>query len=105
MLLPHLLRLAQAVYASIAKLFADAGYDSRFNRDFCRQQGVEPFIRRRQENHGSGLGKVRHIVENALSWVLSNKRLDRRHDRSTLVVQSLLNFACVYVVAHRLAEL
>jgi hypothetical protein len=37
--------------------------------------------------------------------LLSNKRLDRRHDRSTLVIQSLLNFACVYVVAHRLAEL
>ncbi|MGE5946894.1 MAG: transposase [Betaproteobacteria bacterium] len=104
MLLPHLLRLAQAVYASIAKLFADAGYDSRFNRDFCRKQGVEPFIRRRQENHGSGRGKVRHIVENALSWVLSNKRLDRRHDRSARVVQSLLSLACVYVVAHRLAE-
>jgi transposase len=104
MLLPHLLRLAQAVGVSIAKLFADAGYDSRFNRDVCRQQGVEPFIRRRQEGHGSGLGKVRHIVENALSWLLSNKRLDRRHDRSTRVIQSLLNFACVYVVAHRLAE-
>jgi transposase len=104
LLLPHLLRLAQAVCASIAKLVADAGYDSSFNRDFCRKQGVEPFIRRRQEKHGSGLGKVRHIVENALSWLLSNKRLDRRHDRSARVVQSLLNFACVYVVAHRLAE-
>src|SRR5512142_3049610 len=78
LLLPHLLRLAQAVCASIAKLVADAGYDSSFNRDFCRKQGVEPFIRRRQEKHGSGLGKVRHIVENALSWLLSNKRLDRR---------------------------
>ncbi|HET6365313.1 MAG TPA: IS5 family transposase [Nitrospirota bacterium] len=103
-LLPHLLKLAQAVCASIAKLFADAGYDSSFNRAFCRKHGVEPLIRRRQDGHGSGLGKVRHIVENALSWLLSNKRLDRRHDRSTIVVQSLLNFACVYVVAHRLTE-
>lgn len=101
---PYLLKLAQAVCASIGTVFADAGYDSAFNRDFCRKQGVEPFIRRRGDKHGSGLGKVRHIVENAISWLLSNKRLDRRHDRSTLVVQALLNFACVYVVAQRLAE-
>lgn len=105
MMFPHLLKLAQAVCASIGKVFADAGYDSAVNRDCCRQQGIDPVIRRRGDEHGSGLGKVRHIIENANSWLLSNKRLDRRHDRSTLVVQSLLNFACVYIVAHRLAEL
>lgn len=104
MMFPHLLKLAQAVCASIGKVFADAGYDSAFNRDLCRKQGVDPVIRRRGDDHGSGLGKVRHIVENANSWLLSNKRLDRRHDRSTMVMQSLLNFACAYVVAHRLAE-
>lgn len=103
-LLPHLVKLAQAVCASIAKLFADAGYDSSFNRAFCRKQGMEPFIRRREDAHGSRLGKVRHIVENAISGLLSNKRLDRRHDRSTLLVQALLNFACVYIVAHRLTQ-
>jgi hypothetical protein len=65
---------------------------------------VEPLIRRREDGQGSHLGKIRHIVENALSWLLSNKRLDRRHDQLTIVVQSLLNFACAYVVAHRLAE-
>lgn len=101
---PHLLKLAQAVCASIGQVFADAGYDSAFNRDLCRKLGVDPVIRRRGEEHGSGLGTVRHIVENAHSWLLSNKRLDRRHDRSTSVVQTLLTFACVYVVAHRLAQ-
>lgn len=100
----HLLKLAQAVCASIGKVFADAGYDSAFNRDRCRKQGVEPVIRRRGDEHGSGLGTIRHIVENANAWLLANKRLDRRHDRSTTVVQSLLDFACAYVAAHRLAE-
>ena len=102
---PHLLKLAQAVCASIGTVFADAGYDSAANRDLCWKKGVQPVIRRRSDEHGSGLGKVRHIVENANSWLLSNKRLDRRHDRSILIVQSLLNFACVYVAAHRCAEL
>lgn len=102
---PHLLKLAQAVCASIGTVFADAGYDSAANRDLCWKKGVQPVIRRRGDEHGSGLGTVRHIVENANSWLLSNKRLDRRHDRSILIVQSLLNFACVYVAAHRCAEL
>ena len=31
-------------------------------------------------DHGSGLGAVRSIVENANAWLLNNKRLDRRHD-------------------------
>lgn len=43
-LLPHLLKLAHAVCASIAKLFADASYDSSFNRAFCRKQRVELII-------------------------------------------------------------
>lgn len=105
MILPHLVKLAQAVCASIARLYADAGYDSAFNREVCRRQGVDPRIRRRGDPHGSGFGTVRHIVENAISWLLSNKRLDRRHDRSILIVQSLLTFACLYLVARRLAEL
>lgn len=104
MMFAHLLKLAQAVCASIGKVFADAGYDSAFNRDHCRKQGVEPVIRRRGDEHGSGLGTIRHIVENANAWLLANKRLDRRHDRSTTIVQSLLDFACAYVAAHRLAE-
>ncbi len=105
LMLPHLVKLAQAACAAIAKLYADAGYDSAFNREFCRRQGVDPRIRRRGDPHGSGLGTVRHIVENVIAWLLSNKRLDRRHDRSTLIVQSLLTFACLYLVATRLAEL
>lgn len=105
LMLPHLVKLAQAVCASIAKLYADAGYDSAFNREFCQRQGVDPWIRRRGDPHGSGLGTVRHIVENVIAWLLSNKRLDRRHDRSTVIIPSLLTFACLYLVARRLAEL
>lgn len=71
---PHLRKLAQAVCASIGTGFADAGYDSAFNRDLCGKQGGEPVIRRRGDAHGSGLGPVRHIVENANAWRLSNKR-------------------------------
>src|SRR5512135_2275810 len=51
MMFPHLLKLAQAVCRSIGKIFADAGYDSAFNRDLCRKQGVAPVIPRHPAAH------------------------------------------------------
>jgi transposase len=103
-LLPHLLNRALVVCANIGRLIADAGYDSRDNRECCSRHGVLPLIRARGDEHGSGLGTIRHVVENAMSWLLMNKRLDRRHDRSALVLQALLTAACTFVVAKRAAE-
>jgi hypothetical protein len=67
--------------------------------------GVLPLIRARGDKHGSNLGTIRHIVENTISWLLMNKRLDRRHDRSALVLQALLTTACTFIAAKRAAEL
>jgi hypothetical protein len=61
-------------------------------------------IRHKAVEHGSGLGAVRSIVENVNAWLLNNKRLDRRHDRSAGVLQSLLTTACILVLANRLAD-
>src|SRR5919199_6201495 len=72
---PKLLRLAVVVGAKIARLFADAGYDSADNRWLCLREGIQPAIRRKDGDHGSGLGAVRSIVENVNAWLLSNKRL------------------------------
>jgi hypothetical protein len=33
-----------------------------------------------------------------------NKRFDRRHDRSTLILQALLTTACTFIVAKRAVE-
>src|SRR5215208_1865227 len=40
----HLLHLAQIVGAAIAKLYADAGYDSAENPELCRRAGFQPPI-------------------------------------------------------------
>lgn len=82
MLFPDLLRLAHVVCAAISRLYADAGYDSVDNRGLCLRNGIQPLIRKKGEPHGSGLGTVRGIVEHGWAWVLANKRLDRRNDRS-----------------------
>ena len=102
---PELLRLALVVGARIARLLADAGYDSADNRWLCLRDGIQPLIRKIGSGHGSGLGVVRSVVENANAWLLNNKRLDRRHDRSAGIIQSLLTTACIFVIANRLADL
>src|SRR3954449_4489920 len=102
---PELLRLALVAGVAIARLFADAGYDSADNRWLCLREGTRPVIRHKGTDHGSGLGVVRSVVENVNAWLLTNKRLDRRHDRSAGVIQSLLTTACILVVASRLANL
>ena len=99
----HLLHLAQIVCAAIAKLYADAGYDSAENRDLCLQDGIQPYIRKIGEAHGSGLGRVRSMVEHDCAWLLANKRLDRRQDRLGRIILALLTAACIFIVANRIS--
>ena len=80
-LFPDFLRLAQVVCTTIGRLYADAGYDSANDPWLCLHDGVQPYIRKIGEPHGSELGKVRCIVEHGCAWLLANKRLDRRQDR------------------------
>jgi DDE family transposase len=102
-LVPHRLRLAQVVCATIGRLYADAAYASADNRGLCRQDGIDPCIRGVGAPHGSGLGAVRCIVEHDCAWLLANKRLDRRQDRLGHVVLALLTAACIFVIAGRIS--
>ena len=49
--------------------YADWGYDSEATREFLRWLGIEPHIAKRQTPHGSGLGKIRWVVERTISWM------------------------------------
>jgi hypothetical protein len=42
-------------------------------------------------------------VERSNTWVLENRRLALRHDRLGFIIQSLLQAACIFLVARRLA--
>src|SRR5215216_5882901 len=99
-LFPHLLHLAQVVCAAIGRLYADAGYDSADNRALCLRDGIQPHIRKIGEAHGSGLGRVRSVVEHDCAWLLANKRLDRRQDRLGHIILTLLTAACIFIVAN-----
>src|SRR5215207_4035621 len=99
-----LTRSCYAVMARIRTVFADKGYDAEHHRELCRVFGVQPQIYQRGQPTGSGLGQRRWPVERSNAWVLENKRLALRYDRLGFIIQSLLQSACILLVAKRLAR-
>jgi transposase len=95
---------AFAVMARIRRVFADKGYDAQPHRDLCRAFRAEPCIHKRGQPHGSGLGTHRWPVERSNAWLLENRRLALRYDRLGFIIQSLLQAACIFLVAPRLAS-
>jgi transposase len=104
LLFERLFLTAFAVLARIRTVFADKGYDAEPHRDLCRAFGAEPRLHKRGQPHGSGLGRRRWPVERSNAWLLENRRLALRYDRLGFVVQSLLQAACLFLVAGRLAR-
>ena len=95
---------AFAVMARIRTVFADKGYDAEHHRKLCRAFRAEPSIHKRGQPRGSGLGQRRWPVERSNAWVLENRRLALRYDRLSFIIQSLLQTACIFLVANRLAR-
>jgi len=95
---------ASAVMVRIRTVSADKGYDAEHYRDLCRRFGAKPYIHKRGRPRGSGLGKRRWPVERSNAWVLENRRLALRYDRLGFVVPSLLQAACMFLIAGRVAR-
>jgi len=93
-----------AVLAKVGTVFADKGYDAESHRKLCRVHGAEPRLHKLGQPHGSGLGKRRWPVERTNAWLLENKRLGLRYDHLGHIVQTLLQAACILVVAPKLAR-
>jgi len=66
------------------EVYADRGYDSDGTRALLRWLGIDPHLARRNAPHGSGLGKVRWVVERTISWLKGLRRLRVRYDRSAV---------------------
>ena len=99
-----LFRAALRVMGRITTAYADRGYDAESHRALCRAHQVRPQIAKRNTKHGSGLGKKRWPVERTHAWLLENKRLNLRYDRKGVIVEALLNTACLLMVVPRLAR-
>jgi transposase InsO family protein len=101
-LFERLFLMAIAVVANIGTVFADKGYDAEGNREICRAFGAEPCMHKRGRAPGSGLGKRRRPVERSNAWLLENK--PRRCGTTARASSSLLQAACLFLVAGRLAR-
>jgi transposase len=56
-------------------VYADRAYDSEPHREELRQRDIEPKLAKRKTAHGSGLGKVRWVVERFFSWLHGFRKL------------------------------
>jgi transposase len=74
-------------------LDADRGYDSEATRALLRWLGIEPHIPKRRAPHGSGLGKVRWVVERTIAWLKGLRRLRVRYDRLGMMVDAWTTLA------------
>lgn len=84
------------------RLYADRGYDFDKYRRLLWKRRIKPMIARRSVAHGSGLGKVRWVVERAFAWLHQFKRLRIRYERRVDLHLGLLELACSLVCPRRL---
>jgi transposase len=71
-------------------LYGDRGYDYDKHRRLLRKRGVRPKIARCGTEHGSGLGKVRWVIERTFAWLHSFRRLRTRYERSGVLHNAFL---------------
>jgi len=87
------------------RVSADRGYDHDKYRRQLRERGITPEIARRGVAHGSGLGRVRWVVERTFAWLHHFKRLLVRYDRRDEIHEAFLAIACCLVCHRRLTSL
>lgn len=85
-----------------ASLVADRGYDHGKYRRLLRERRIRPLIARRETEHGSGLGRVRWVVERTFAHLHNFKRLLVRFDRRAEIHEAFLALGCCLVCFRRL---
>lgn len=78
-------------------LYADRAYHSEMHSILLWNRGIEPHIAQRGQPHGSGLGKVRWVVERTLSWLHQYRRLRVRYERRADIHEAFLILGCALI--------
>jgi len=86
------------------RLLADRGYDHDKYRRELRKRGVKPVIARRGEEHGSGLGKERWVVERTFAWLHNLRRLRTRYERCAELHLAFMLLGCAVVCQRTLSR-
>jgi transposase len=76
------------------QVIADRGYDhDKYRRELSRR-GVQPRVARRRTEHGSGLGRVRWVVERTFAWLHNFRRLRIRWERDAALHYAFVSLGC-----------
>jgi transposase len=78
-------------------LYGDRAYDSEEHREALRQRGIVPQLARRYAEHGSGLGKVRWLVERFFSWRHGFRKLRLVTEKTQEMQFAFLNLAAALI--------
>jgi transposase len=84
------------------QVYADRGYDHDSHRRLVRAKGVTPVIARRGTEHGSGLGTVRWVVEQAFALLHWFRRLRIRWEIRDDIHEAFLKLGCALICWRRL---
>jgi transposase len=87
------------------ELYGDRAYDHDKYRKKVRAKGIRPQIARRGQPHGSGLGKVRWVVERTIAWYHGMKRLRIRWERRDDIHEAFLGLATCIITWRHVARL
>jgi transposase len=69
-------------------VIADCGYD---HDQYCRElwrRSMKPVIARRCTDHGSGLGRVRWVVERTFAWLHNFRRVRIRWNATPAALEA-----------------
>ncbi len=78
-------------------VFADRGYDFDKYRRLLHADGILTAIAKRGVPHGSGLGKVRWVVERTHAWIHAFRHIRIRFERRADIHEAFLSIACCLI--------
>ncbi len=82
-------------------ILGDRAFDSQPLREWLWQRGIVPFLAKRGEAHGSGLGEYRWVVERTFAWLKGFRRLRLRYERTAFMHEAALSLAmCMICFRH-----
>jgi transposase len=85
------------------EVFADRAYDAEDKiRKAFRRRRITPMIARRNQEHGSGLGIFRYVVEACFDWLFQWRRLRVRYEKRPDIHDAFLKLACAMICWRKL---
>ena len=83
------------------EVMGDRGYDSDPHRMQLSARGIATAIARRREEHGSGLGVFRYVVDQTIALFHQFRRLRTRFDKRDDIHEAFMTLGCAMICWRR----